>query len=263
VTSQPIPQPIPQPVPQPPSPPTVPEPPRDREVPAPAASAPGETAAPPPRTRRSLESLLDAAGRGTKAPRAGASMTAMIVGASIFGAGVVVGTLVLRSLISGSNTPTASPSGPEPSPPTAPPPTAVASRAGATTGTVPAASAAPPTSVSASARTSPEPAPSASAESADPAKLPADEGYLFVEARPIGAFVYVDGAKTGPTSRNLRVRCGDLHVRLGIMRPGRMTWLSGSRSVQVACRAVTTVEIPISQNPSPAPTRPGWVPHGI
>ena len=89
-------------------------------------------------------------------------------------------------------------------------------------------------------------APVAKAEvgAGDPAGLPADRGYLVLGGAA-GARAYVNGADVGAVDQRIAVACGARYVRLGTAaEKGRPpSWLTAGRSVVVACRAETRIDL--------------------
>jgi hypothetical protein len=85
---------------------------------------------------------------------------------------------------------------------------------------------------------------SAAVDPADPASLAVDRGYLVLVGAA-GASAYVNGAEVGPSDQRIAVPCGARYVRLGTPREkGRPTsWLTPGRSVVVACRGETRVDL--------------------
>ena len=183
-------------------------------------------------------------------------MVAMVFGAGIFAAGVVVGTRMIRDANTPASTGEPPPHAGTPTPvtaPTPPPTTAMPPPPPATTS-------APTT---APATTPPSAAASASEPPSDASELPEDQGFLVVQAASVGASVFVNGVRLGPTGKPIAVPCGDVHVRLGVMRAARRSWVSGGKMVTVTCRGTTLVELQITPEAPPPSTRPGWVPGGI
>lgn len=78
----------------------------------------------------------------------------------------------------------------------------------------------------------------------DPAGLPADRGYLVLGGAA-GARAFVNGADVGAAEERIAVPCGARYVRLGtIAEPGKPpTWVTAGRSVVVACRGETRIEL--------------------
>jgi hypothetical protein len=78
----------------------------------------------------------------------------------------------------------------------------------------------------------------------DPAGLPADRGYLVLGGAA-GARAFVNGANVGAADERIAVPCGARYVRLGtIAEPGKPpTWVTAGRSVVVACRGETRIEL--------------------
>jgi hypothetical protein len=106
----------------------------------------------------------------------------------------------------------------------------------------PAASAAP--IVAAATIASTAPVASAAAPAGDPAGLPADRGYLVLGGAA-GARAYVNGADVGAAEERIAVPCGARYVRLGtVAEKGKPpSWVTAGRSVVVACRGETRVEL--------------------
>jgi hypothetical protein len=94
------------------------------------------------------------------------------------------------------------------------------------------------------ASVAPPPIASAAVDSGDPAGLPADRGYLVLRGAAEGR-AYVNGAEVGPSEQRIAVPCGARYVRIGTAAaPGRPTaWLTKGRSVVVACRGETRIEL--------------------
>jgi len=105
--------------------------------------------------------------------------------------------------------------------------------------TPPIASVAPPI-----ASVAPPPIASVVVDSGEPAGLPPDRGYLVLQGA-VDARAYVNGADVGPSSLRIAVPCGARYVRIGTAAaPGRPTsWLTKGRSVVVACRGETRIEL--------------------
>lgn len=104
------------------------------------------------------------------------------------------------------------------------------------------ASAAPVASVGPIA--SAAPVASAAVDSGDPASLAVDRGYLVLVGAA-GASAYVNGAEVGPSDRRIAVPCGARYVRLGtpLVKGQATSWLTPGRSVVVACRGETRVDL--------------------
>ncbi len=81
-------------------------------------------------------------------------------------------------------------------------------------------------------------------EAGDAAGLPADRGYLVLGGAA-GARAYVNGADVGPADQRIAVACGARYVRLGTLaETGKPpSWVTAGRSVVVACRGETRVEL--------------------
>ncbi len=80
--------------------------------------------------------------------------------------------------------------------------------------------------------------------SGEPAGLPADRGYLVLQG-VADARAFVNGADVGPSEQRVAAPCGARFVRIGTAAAaGRPTsWLTKGRSVVVACRGETRVEL--------------------
>ncbi len=78
----------------------------------------------------------------------------------------------------------------------------------------------------------------------DPAGLPADRGYLVLGG-VAGARAYVNGADVGAAEERIAVACGARYVRLGTLaETGKPpSWVTAGRSVVVACRRETRIEL--------------------
>lgn len=87
-------------------------------------------------------------------------------------------------------------------------------------------------------------APTIPAEPGDPAGLAPDRGYLVLTGAA-GARTYVNGADVGPSEERIVVPCGARYVRIGTpAEKGRPTsWVTAGRSVVVACRGETKVDL--------------------
>ena len=98
--------------------------------------------------------------------------------------------------------------------------------------------------VSAATIASAAPIASAAVDPGDPASLAPDRGYLVLVGAA-GASAYVNGAEVGASDQRIAVPCGARYVRLGTPREkGRPTsWLTPGRSVVVACRGETRVDL--------------------
>lgn len=88
------------------------------------------------------------------------------------------------------------------------------------------------------------PVATAAVDPGDPASLAPDRGYLVLVGAA-GASAYVNGAEVGAVDQRLAVPCGARYVRLGTPRvKGReISWLTPGRSVVVACRGETRVDL--------------------
>ena len=82
-------------------------------------------------------------------------------------------------------------------------------------------------------------APSA-APQPDPAALESTQGYLLVKSS-VAADVYATGFKIGVANEPNVSTCGLRWVRLGRGEPP--TWVSSGQTVDVKCRAITSVEL--------------------
>ena len=82
------------------------------------------------------------------------------------------------------------------------------------------------------------------ASGGDPAGLPADRGYLVLGG-VAGARAFVNGANAGAAEERIAVPCGARYVRLGTLaEPGKPpTWVTAGRSVVVACRGETRIDL--------------------
>ena len=98
--------------------------------------------------------------------------------------------------------------------------------------------------VSAATIASAAPVASAAVDSGDPASLAVDRGYLVLVGAA-GASAYVNGAEVGPSDRRIAVPCGARYVRLGtpLVKGQATSWLTPGRSVVVACRGETRVDL--------------------
>src|SRR5512132_3025001 len=110
---------------------------------------------------------------------------------------------------------------------------------------VAAATVAPAATIVAAATISPA-APSASAavDPGDPSSLAPDRGYLVLVGAA-GASAYVNGAEVGAVDQRIAVPCGARYVRLGtpVVKGREISWLTPGRSVVVACRGETRVDL--------------------